>query len=70
MKKGLPDGGYLQQTSFIPEPFCFKGKTLKLKNKGSWEDGWKVMETGQPIHEKLVEFYGMGYRKHKEISDV
>lgn len=31
------------QTSWIPEKFAVKGKTLKLKSGQVWDDGWKVM---------------------------
>lgn len=37
----------VSQVSYIPEPFCVQGKTLKLRTPGMddvWEDGWVVEE--------------------------
>jgi hypothetical protein len=35
------------QVSWIPEPFCELGKTLKLRDDdGLWTDGWKVVTVG------------------------
>jgi hypothetical protein len=37
------DGASLEQTSYIPEPYCTVGKVLKLKDAdGKWDDGWVV----------------------------
>ena len=30
--------------TWIPEKFSKKGKFLKIKNEGTWEDGWQVVE--------------------------
>jgi hypothetical protein len=35
---------YLEQTSYIPEPFCAVDKILKLRNEdNTWDDGWIVI---------------------------
>ena len=32
------------QTSWLPRQFAKVGKTLRLKERGEWQDGWKVVE--------------------------
>ena len=32
MRKNLKNGSYSEQTNYIPEPFCVKGKVLKLRD--------------------------------------
>lgn len=54
---------YLEQTSFIPEPYCVEGKILKLRNnEGVWEDGWKIVTVGS---NKVLETPDI----HKEIRN-
>ncbi len=42
--KKLTEKGYLEQTSYIPEPFCVVGKIIKLRSENIWVDGWQVIE--------------------------
>ena len=38
----------MEQTSYIPEPFCVVGKVLKLRDEdGEWNDGWIVETAGK-----------------------
>lgn len=37
--------GTTHQMSWIPAKYAVKGKTLKLRSNGEWEDGWVVNET-------------------------
>ena len=43
MRKDNKDGSYSEQVSYIPEPYCVKGKVLKLRDyTGEWDNGWIV----------------------------
>ena len=54
LRKNHENKEYSEQVSYIPEPFCVKGKVLKLRDaKNTWEDGWKVMEVS--AHRRLDE---------------
>jgi hypothetical protein len=44
LQKSIGDETYLEQTSYIPEPFCAKDKVLKLMDDaGHWSNGWVVV---------------------------
>jgi hypothetical protein len=46
------------QVSWLPSEFSGKGGYVKLKEKGSWQDGWKVVESfpgAVRTHEQVVE---------------
>lgn len=37
------ENGVCCQVSWIPVPYCVKGKVLKLRSNGIWENGWEVI---------------------------
>lgn len=63
--------GEERQYSWIPEPFCVKGKVLKLKNdEGVWTNGWVVLEAWEPRPAKYVEAHERDYKKNRKASDI
>lgn len=56
--------------SWIPESRAEKGRILRLKNHGEWEDGWEVIETCAKKKAELVEAQERDYLKQREVSDV
>lgn len=48
------EGGLAHTTSWIPEQFAKVGKTLKLRQNGVWEDGWKVKMVGARLSEEYL----------------
>jgi len=49
--------------SYIPEPYCQVGKSLKLRDDdGNWEDGWKVLVAGDQRSFAEVETQGNAHR--------
>jgi len=43
-------------TSFLPARFAVKGKTVKLKENDTWDDGWKVLSVGSAMtYDALME---------------
>ena len=59
LKRDNKDGSFSEQTSYIPEPYCVKGKVLKLRDsEGVWENGW------------VVEFAGEHRRLDEDLPDV
>ena len=49
-------------TTWIPEKYAHKGKILKLKDNGVWEDGWAVVSVGSALDEKYLS------DSHKDIK--
>jgi hypothetical protein len=46
------DGRVLNLMSYIPEPYCVRGKVLKLRDEdGTWGDGWVVDVVGDERRE-------------------
>ncbi len=44
-----------KQVTWVPAEFAEKGKILRVKEKGKWEDGWKVTWVSQwPMSESVV----------------
>ena len=57
--------GKMEQTSYIPEPYCVLGKVLKLRDEnGEWENGWIVERASN--HKRLDEELP---DPHKEIKE-
>jgi len=65
------EGGSAHTTSYIPEPFCVVGKTLKLKDDdGKWEDGWKVTFAGQQRSFEQVDTQSRQHKYQRRASDI
>jgi hypothetical protein len=65
--------GYLEQVSWIPEPFCVEGKVLKLREEGTenWDDGWVVYgKPSEPLEAEKVEQNSRTYLKTRKASDI
>jgi hypothetical protein len=73
LRKNGTDGSYSEQTSYLPEPFCKKGKTLKLRDDaGSWENGWIVIEVSRNrrLEEELPDAHQEIKRHRKATGDA
>jgi len=46
--------GMQTQTTWIPSAVARLGATIKLKENGSWSEGWIVQRIGNTISEKFV----------------
>ena len=63
-------GGFDQRITFIPKKFAAKGKVLKLKNNGIWDDGWIVHEVyGQEIDFEEATQLKTAYKRQRAVSD-
>lgn len=69
LRKKTPDG-YMETTSWIPEPYCVIGKTLKLKDDDVWTDGWVVMMASEPKPAAWVESHERDFKKNRKASDI
>ena len=56
--------------SWIPEKFALKGKYLKLKDNGEWEDGWKVEFVGTKLPTKYVIDRSQDHVHQRKASDI
>ena len=57
--------------SWIPSKFADKGKILRIKKGGVWEDGWMVLTNyGKKVDEDMLNFLENQYRDTRETSDV
>ncbi len=41
------------QIAWIPEKFATPGQVLRVKDRGTWEDGWLVAHTFQRVERPL-----------------
>jgi hypothetical protein len=60
----------VEQVSYIPEPYCVPGKTLKLKKGDAWEDGWVVVSAGDREPAVQVERRARDYLKTRKATDL
>lgn len=56
--------------SWIPKKFAVKGRFLRLKDNGTWTDGWEVIEVWTTKPEDQVLPYRDDYRSWREVTDV
>lgn len=62
--------GHKIDVAWIPEKFAKKGKWLKIKQDGVWEDGWQVMAVFSKKRASDVERSERDYLKQRSTSDV
>lgn len=61
--------GNTVQMSWIPEPYCVKGKVLKLREEdGTWSDGWLVVEAHSRRDERLLPDLHKEIRGHRKAT--
>ena len=59
------------QVSWIPEQYAVVGKYLKLKDDGSWTDGWRVISVGEiRCSAEEVSARSRDYRSQRRVSDI
>jgi len=59
---------YLIETAWIPEKFAKKNKYLKLKQKGKWSNGWKVISIGTRLPDEAI--MDREYLEHRIETDI
>ena len=60
------------QVTWLPKEFAQTGRYVKLKEKGEWDDGWKVIESypdAVRTQEEIVE-RSQDYKKTRRASDI
>lgn len=70
LKREVRRGIFQSMVSWLPDKFAAKGRILRLKNRGEWEDGWQVMETWSKCEAEKVEARERDYLKQREVSDA
>ena len=58
--------GKSNEVVWIPEKYAKKGKWLKIVN----DNGWQVMETGNPLSEEYVFGHERDFKKQRKASDI
>ncbi len=58
------------QVAWIETKFARKGKPIKIKVDGEWDDGWTVARVGSTLDQKTVEARERDYRSHRRATDV
>ena len=56
--------------AWIPERFAQKGKFLKIRNNGQWEDHWQVVEVYGKKQFTEIELKERDYLHQRRASDV
>lgn len=62
--------GTKKTTSWLPMKFAKTGKVLKLKDDGTWDDGWTVTEVGTIQDFSYVKEKERDFTKQREASDI
>jgi len=62
--------GAKEQTSWIPERFAKKNKTIKIFENDVWEDGWVVEFVGASKSEEYLSDFKDIYRTHRKVTDI
>ncbi len=58
-----------EQMSYIPEPFCKVGRTLKFRDDaGTWDDGWSVISAGERRSAHVVEDHSRDHLKFRQAG--
>lgn len=59
------------QTSWIEAEFAVKGRPLRLKEDGGWQEGWRVEEAyvGE-LPSKVVQERERDFKSHRRATDV
>lgn len=70
LKRKVRRGIFQSMVSWLSDRFAAKGRILRLKNRGGWEDGWEVVETWTRREAEKVEAGERDHLKQREVSDV
>lgn len=70
MRKPAKDGPVGIRVAWIPEKFAVKGKWLKLKINGQWEDHWQVTAVYARQETREVYDRSRDHLKQRKASDV
>ena len=63
--------GDLRRTAWVPCRFAKKGKALKVKINGIWEDGWTVfLKFDHKVTEEELETLECQFKWTRETSDI
>ena len=58
------------QVAWIPSEFAVKGKTVKIKIDGTWDDGYRVEEVYKTESRESVERDERAYKKQRQRTDI
>jgi hypothetical protein len=60
-----------ERMSWLPVPHAVAGAVLKLRNSGTWSDGWIVTSASGPaLDEKAVVAMNRAHLKQRRASDI
>ena len=58
------------QTAWIPTQYAEVGNHVKLRVKGEWNNGWKIIETGTVMESAEVNDRTQDYKNMKKATDI
>lgn len=70
LKKVLKLGEISHEVSWIPEKFAQKGRLLKIKRNGVWDNGWEVINVWDKKSRDEVMEMSRNYLHQREASDI
>lgn len=62
--------GEASQITWIPQRYAKKGKPLRLKDGGVWEDGWVVDEVYSSETEEVVRALARAHKHMSSVTDI
>ena len=70
MRKAKIPYGVSHRVEWIPEKFATKGRVLKLKTKGVWENGWEVIDTWDKVTKEEMNERSRYHLYQRKASDI
>ena len=66
------ENGECVQVSWIPEPYATKGRIVKLRESGVWDDGWVVVSAGtnRLRQDEVPDFHVLGKALLRATGDA
>ena len=62
--------GNSYQIAHIPSKWAKLNEFVKLKMKGIWDDGWKVVDVGGQYPDNVTQDHSRDFKKTRGASDI
>ena len=62
------ENGHIVDTAWIPKKFAKKNTYIKIKNKGKWDNGWKITKIGTVFDEDQI--FDREHITHRDVTDI
>jgi hypothetical protein len=61
----------IERMSWLPEKYAVAGSVVRLRDNGTWTDGWKILSSSGPsLDEKYVVNLSHAHTRQRRASDI